>query len=419
MVAGSWYDCGNVFLWEQYKLANRQVSLMRKCKTPKGWRRYPVVMSANGKVKPDAVSVNGKEYAYSVGHYELRSYKGAKVVWTRVDGGATEALAALKLAQKRATAAALAQDAGIQVVSDPARVSIRDAAQTFTKAAQDRGSKEAAEIYKRTMDDFQIGCTKFYVDEITREDVSKFHVHMKARGLSERTVHNRHMALRAFLLSLGLDVKVIAGKAPRYDKTMPEIFEREELASFFKSLQSDYDRLLFSLLLKTGLREREVAHLEWADISLSRRTLQVRSKPAHGHRIKDAEERELPIPEELATQLQSYRSTVPGSYRLVFGKKGGKHDSPDGHLLRRLKLLVKNAELNCRVCNACMAVGECERWFLHKFRATFCTTLLRSGMDLRTVQRLAGHSDLASTMRYLRPAGTMEVLDKVDAVSWF
>jgi hypothetical protein len=34
---------------------------------------------------------------------------------------------------------------------------------------------------------------------------------------------------------------------------------------------------------------------------------------------------------------------------------------------------------------------------------TYCTQLLRSGLDLRTVQQMMGHSDIASTMRYLRP----------------
>jgi integrase len=135
---------------------------------------------------------------------------------------------------------------------------------------------------------------------------------MKGRGLAARTVSNRHMNLRAFLLSLGLDVKAIAGKAPRYDKTMPEIFEPADLAAFFQSLESEYDALLFNFLLKTGLRERETMHLEWKDISYGRRTLQVRSKASYGHRIKDAEERELPLPEDLVAQLQAYQQQISG-----------------------------------------------------------------------------------------------------------
>jgi integrase len=127
----------------------------------------------------------------------------------------------------------------------------------------------------------------------------------------------------------------------------------------------------------------------------------------------------MPLPEDLVAQLQAYRQQIPADRRLVFGKRGGMEDAPDGHLLRRLKLLVKKAGLNCGLCGACVASKECELWFLHKFRSTYCTTLLRSGMDLRTVQRLMGHSDLASTMRYLRPAGTVEVQDRVNAVTWF
>src|SRR5260370_32382646 len=126
---------------------------------------------------------------------------------------------------------------------------------------------------------------------------------MKARGLSARTVSNRHFNLRAFLISLGLDVKVIAGKPPRYDETLPEIYESEALTAFFSSMKSDFDRILFKLLLTTGLREREAMHLQWVDVSFSRRTLQVRSKPLYKHRIKTAEERELPLTIELVEQL--------------------------------------------------------------------------------------------------------------------
>ncbi len=42
-------------------------------------------------------------------------------------------------------------------------------------------------------------------------------------------------------------------------------------------------------------------------------------------------------------------------------------------------------------------------FWLHKFRATFATRALRSGVDLRTVQMWMGHTDLESTMRYLKP----------------
>jgi integrase len=401
-------------------MANKKVSLVRKCRVPReGWRYYPAVMSANGKVKPDTVMVGLAEKAYPIGHYALRAYSGSKLVYTRVEGGATEALAALKLAQKRANAVAMAGDAGVQIVEDSTRTRLRDSYPRFVQAARDRGSLEAAEIYERALEEFLASCPKTYADELTREDITRFHVQMKARGLSARTVSNRHFNLRAFLLSLGLNVKVIAGKAPRYDATLPEIYESEELGAFFSSLKSEYDRILFKVLLTTGLRERELMHLQWIDISFSRRTLQVRSKPQYKHRVKTAEERELPLTTELVAQLQNYCQQLPAGRKLVFGKLGGQEDTPDGHLLRRLKILVKKGGLGCGSCTSCLAKTGCEDWWLHKFRATYITTLLRSGMDLRTTMRLSGHADLESVMRYLRPAGTVEVQDRVNAVKWF
>lgn len=61
------------------------MSLVRKCKVPdEGWRYYPAVMSANGKVKPNTVLVGDDEMAYPVGHYALRSYNGPKLAYTRI-----------------------------------------------------------------------------------------------------------------------------------------------------------------------------------------------------------------------------------------------------------------------------------------------------------------------------------------------
>lgn len=57
-----------------------------------------------------------------------------------------------------------------------------------------------------------------------------------------------------------------------------------------------------------------------------------------------------------------------------------------------------------------------QTFWLHKFRATFATRALRSGVDLRTVQMWMGHTDLESTMRYLKPTHGNAVREKVYAM---
>jgi site-specific recombinase XerD len=53
---------------------------------------------------------------------------------------------------------------------------------------------------------------------------------------------------------------------------------------------------------------------------------------------------------------------------------------------------------------------------LHKFRATFATRCLWAGVDLRTVQQWLGHSDMESTMRYLKPSRSQQVREKVNEI---
>ena len=199
-------------------------------------------MSANGKVKPDAVMVGGVQVIYPVGHYELGSYVGSKRVWTPVQGDSpADALNALKNAVKRAHAVVAAGEANIPIVVDDKRALLAAAQKRFIAAAKARGSMEAAEIYERTLDDFFLRCRKLYADQLSHDDVVEFHASMRKRGLSDRTIKNRHMNLRAFLLFLKFsndEIKEIAGPTPKYEKTLPEIFEPAELKDFFGSLDS-------------------------------------------------------------------------------------------------------------------------------------------------------------------------------------
>jgi len=88
------------------------------------------------------------------------------------------------------------------------------------------------------------------------------------------------------------------------------------------------------------------------------------------------------------------------------------------------------AGLNCGVCKSCKKIAEaqsrgestyhkgCKQFNLHKFRRTFITGLLLSGIDIRTVARFAGHSNINTTMRYLRPLSTKQNLTVINQIDW-
>ncbi len=78
--------------------------------------------------------------------------------------------------------------------------------------------------------------------------------------------------------------------------------------------------------------------------------------------------------------------------------------NPKLDFLDGLKAVAERAELNK------------DHFWLHKFRATFATRSLQKGVDIRTVQKFLGHSDMESTMRYLKPSQSDEVRTKMNEV---
>ncbi len=395
-------------------MANRKVVLLWYCKTPKGWRRFPVVMGRNSRIRHGYVIFDGVESHFPDGRYELRLYEGANPVYKRAGNNAADAIAARDREVSLLTVKDAAGAAGVKVMEAPGRVHLSRAADAFEEDARERGALESAEVNRLVTAEFLDVTRRMFADEITREDIFKFHKALRARKCSERTVSNKHKRLRSFLIYCKLDHKAIMPPTPKYDVTLPDTYSTEELGRVLRA-SDEYLRLAIELGLMCGLRDREIMHLEWADIRWAESTLRVTSKPHWGFKIKDSEERDIPIPASLLLRLETYRTSSTDS-RLVLPTKAGK---PEGKLLRRLKRLAKANGLNCEACAGCKSnLGECQEWTLHKLRRTYCTTLLQSGMDLRTVQQFMGHADLASTMRYLRPATSKESQARINAIAW-
>jgi integrase len=396
-------------------MANKKVTLVLRCKRDKGWRYHPAVVGKNGRVRPLYAKVDGKAEHHPEGHYEGRYYEGSKVRYLPNLG--TDAAVALAACEKFAltlVARESANVAGAKIVEEPGRVNLRKAKDRFIQVKEDSDSMVAAATYSYSVDEFlKVVGEKRFADEILPDDVLRFQREMRKQGYSPRTIYNRDRQAVAFLRFCGLTKDKLPAPAPRYEKTMPREYTQDELDSFFGSLQELRHIVTYKLALQTGLRDQELMHLEWSDINFKERVLRVTSKPSWGFVIKDKEEREVPLQDELLELLSTYRKTHKGT--LVTGTSGNK---PDTKLLRTLKRLVKNAGLNCKACNPCKARGECERWGLHKFRSTCITRWLRAQIDLRTVMQLSGHSDLETVMRYLRPAEGDELRRRLDAITW-
>jgi integrase len=312
---------------------------------------------------------------------------------------ATEAINERDRMRNLGDAKAFATAAGVTVNEPEARKSIKTEVARFVQAAEDRGAMDAAEVNRFAMAEFQTANPKLvFVDEITAESATAYWRYLKKAGKADRTVYNSHMRLCGFLKFAGVDYKAWGLRAPRYEKTMPNMYSKGQIDQMLAACKREYNRVLITILLTTGLRDQELRHLCWSDLDLAERKLRVAGKPQYNWRIKSWEQRELPLSVELVTMLEAWRKANPKT-KLVLGTS---NDKPNTKFLAAVKAIGKNAG----VPNAT----------LHRFRRTYGTTLLRGGMDIRTVQRLLGHGDLASTMRYLTPLLGDDAQAKFDSI---
>src|ERR1700760_3913657 len=112
-------------------MANRAVTLVWYCKTEKGRRRFPAILTGNGKVRTGVVLVDGREREYLDGRFQLRTFEGTQTVYINAGENSADALAARKKLANKLAAKHSAQEAGIKVVEEAGRVSLRPAADRY------------------------------------------------------------------------------------------------------------------------------------------------------------------------------------------------------------------------------------------------------------------------------------------------
>ena len=396
-----------------------KVVLCWRAKTPRGWRHFPCLFHRqHGKTLPRHgwVLDDGREVEYPQGRYELRTYQGGKMVYTPLDAThPAEAQWALQRAQREAQTRRT-------VKADPLHL-MRAAVEAYLRDLEQRKKPEMHEKAEHVLEEFRHFCsntptklpTVIHTRRVTREHLLGFHAWLRKRGNSERTIADKHLRVKAWLRFCKVDTSWFPA-VPKFEKTLPTIYDDEQIQAI-RGAADDYMRIAIDLCWMLGLREREATHAEWADIDWTQNVYRVQGKTRADYTfaVKDSEQREVPIPASLIERLKSWRDAHPKT-RLIIGND---EDKPEGHLLRKLKTLARKAGLNCGRCEGCQrkgALAECEQWALHEFRRTYCTAVLRSGADLATVQRLMGHSELSSTLRYLRPAATTAVQDRINQI---
>lgn len=268
-------------------------------------------------------------------------------------------------------------------------------------------------------------------EEITHRILRSYLAQLQTRGYAGSSVQRKCSAVKGLFRYLCKEGRLASDpgavlSAPRRAQRLPVVLSLPELDRAEAGQQTApgrnrmRDAAIIELLYATGIRVSELAGLNIADVDWQRRELRVLGKgskerlvPAYPHALELlCVYLELERPLLAAGEAES--AATPASAR---PRRGGKH-SPAGE--QALFLNAHGGRLSDRGVRRVVesffrrAREEGKHVSPHTLRHTFATHLLEGGADIRAVQELLGHADLATTQVYthLSKGRLKEVYDR-------
>lgn len=173
------------------------------------------------------------------------------------------------------------------------------------------------------------------------------------------------------------------------EKTLPTVLSKEECKELFAAPRSLKHRFLLAFAYAGGLRMSELRHLKISDIDFHRKQIHIRQG-------KGKKDRYVILSEFIALRFQKYLDEVHPKIYLFEGQNTG---SVMGE--RSIQYVINEALKKTTIQKSVS---------MHTLRHSFATHLLEDGVDLYSIQRLLGHSDIRTTIVYLHVA---QVIPKV------
>jgi len=395
-----------------------KANLKKYIKVDGKWRFVPV-LKQNGVPYPGTVLIEGEPVRSTTGTFYLELYENGRRIQRPVGASPREA----KDAWFRHSNPDAPNDTNLnELAANPQSSPISVAFERFLDEV--KASKEPAtyDAYEADLRWALHKLGKRYVSDVTRHDILRVIGKGREEGLDTKTVNRKLIVVLMALRNSGAVIDMKRGDWPKGTEPIVQIYETKEMATFFKAC-TPREKLIFETFLCSGFRAREVATLTWSDVDFKQRTLQVRHKPEYKFKPKNHEERTVRVPLMLIKSLAAWRKghgddtlilpTPPHPKRPNYGGQ-----RPDAHHLELCKQIAWRAKLNCRQCvtkkGKCANGPYCGKWHLHKWRHTFATNLLRSGVDIKTLQVMLGHKNLATTEKYLRTLPLKDLGSKIE-----
>jgi integrase/recombinase XerD len=230
------------------------------------------------------------------------------------------------------------------------------------------------------------------IEDVTGQTFFLYMMHLRKRGLSNRSMARHLSALRGFFAHAADEGWIEKSPAelvenPKLPRALPEVLSPEEVSRLLSLPKLEdklgyRDKVMLELLYAAGLRVSELINLVPLDYDPQAGLLKVFGK--------GAKERLVPIhylaQDYLSSYLQNIRNAFNPIEDFIFLNRSGKGLTRQGvwKLIKRYAVLA----------------GISREISPHSLRHSFATHLLEGGADLRTVQILLGHADISATEIY-------------------
>ncbi len=254
-----------------------------------------------------------------------------------------------------------------------------------------RMSAHTLDAYRRDLAALSAWADKQDIRDLTQlqtEPLRSFIASEHRRGLSAKSLQRRLSACRSYYQWLLKHARIKANpaaslRAPKASRKLPQVLDADEAARLME-VPTDVplglrDRALLELFYSSGLRLSELCALRWRDLDLGGGLVTVLGK---GNK-----QRSVPVGSHARNALAAWLgATGAADDAPVFP---GRHGAP-----------ISQRAVQLRIKQLAQRQGMFKHVHPHMLRHSFASHVLESSGDLRGVQELLGHADIATTQIY-------------------
>ncbi len=220
-----------------------------------------------------------------------------------------------------------------------------------------------------------------HVDELDAVRLRSYFLYcVNTLKLSENTLHSRINAVKFYFETvLRRDKFFFEIPRPKKPSLLPKVISIKDIKKLFEVTTNLKHNTMLKLCYGMGLRVSEIVAIKIKDIDSGRMQVFI-------ERAKGKKDRYVNLPESVLLQMREYFKEFKPKIYLFEGQFGGAYSARSAQQV--FSDALEKAKIN-------KTIG------IHGLRHSYATHLMESGTDVMFIQKLLGHSDIKTTLRYV------------------